>query len=100
MVHNTPSQSRPPQKEKGRLFGFDPQTPPVRDCDLAVQLNSRLKEKYRNYERAAARLELRGERDAAELLRKAAARVRLLRNAPQTSAPSETRAVLFPDTKA
>ncbi|MAW81524.1 MAG: hypothetical protein CMI63_14905 [Parvularcula sp.] len=48
---------------------------------LAQELNQRLREKYRNYERAAARLELRGEHDAANLLRRAAGRVRLLRNA-------------------
>ena len=50
---------------------------------LTAELNARLREKYRNYERAAARLELRGEHDAAELLRRAAGRARLLRNVPK-----------------
>ncbi len=54
----------------------------VQGQELADQLNERLREKYRNYERAAARLELRGELDAAELLRRAAGRARLLRNTP------------------
>ncbi|WP_428407277.1 hypothetical protein [Hyphococcus sp.] len=48
---------------------------------LAYKLNERLREKYRNYERAALRLEIRGEYDAATVLRRAAGRVRLLRNA-------------------
>lgn len=47
---------------------------------LADQLNERLMEKYRGYERAAARLELRGEHDAAKVLRQAASKARLLRN--------------------
>ncbi len=47
---------------------------------LAVQLTDRLAEKHRNYERAALRLELRGETDAADVLRRAAARLRLIRN--------------------
>jgi len=57
---------------------------PVRDRDaaLADELHRRLREKYRNYERAAARLELRGEHDAADLLRKAASRARRLKNMP------------------
>jgi len=49
---------------------------------LADQLNERLREKYRNYEKAAARLELRGDHDAAELLRRAAGKARMLKNAP------------------
>ncbi|GJL90603.1 MAG: hypothetical protein DHS20C04_02620 [Hyphococcus sp.] len=44
------------------------------------QLSERLQEKYREYERAALRLELRGEHDAAKVLRQAAGRARLLRN--------------------
>lgn len=47
---------------------------------LVDQLNERLQEKYREYERAALRLELRGEHDAAKVLRQAAGRARLLRN--------------------
>ncbi len=58
----------------------------IQGQELADQLNERLREKYRNYERAAARLELRGELDAAELLRRAAGKARLLRNTP---APAE-----------
>ncbi len=50
--------------------------------DLTAQLNERLREKYRSYERSAARLEIRGEHDAAQLLRRAAGRARLLRNRP------------------
>jgi hypothetical protein len=47
---------------------------------LVDQLNERLQEKYREYERAALRLELRGEHAAAKVLRQAAGRARLLRN--------------------
>ena len=53
---------------------------------LAKQLSERLAEKYRNYERAALRLELRGEHDAAKLLRAAAERVKLLRPAGEDTA--------------
>ena len=64
------------------MFGAAPA--PVRDnaAALAEELNRRLREKYRSYERAAARLELRGEHDAAALLRKAASRARRLKNMP------------------
>ncbi|MEM8772324.1 MAG: hypothetical protein AAGD92_11795 [Pseudomonadota bacterium] len=41
-------------------------------------LARRLEEKIRNYEKAAARLELRGEDDAAAALTQAAARLRLI----------------------
>jgi hypothetical protein len=47
---------------------------------LAEQISERLAEKYQNYEKAALRLELRGEHDAAAVLHKAAARLRLIRN--------------------
>lgn len=71
--------------QHGALFGPG-ETPvkPAPKADLATQLSDRLVEKYRNYERAAARLELRGESDAAEVLRKAAARLRKIRNCPQS----------------
>ena len=71
--------------QHGALFG--PGETPVKHtpkADLATQLSDRLVEKYRNYERAAARLELRGESDAAEVLRKAAARLRKIRNNPDS----------------
>lgn len=64
------------------LFGAGIEEVRSETADLREQLNRRLKEKYRNYERAAARLELRGEHDAAQLLRRAAGRMRLLRNQP------------------
>ena len=44
-------------------------------------LSRRLEEKMQNYERAAARLELRGEDDASRLLVRAANRIRTLRRA-------------------
>lgn len=68
------------EREKPAPHAQDPQ-------DLAYELNERLREKYRNYERAAVRLELRGELDAAALLRQAAGKVRLLRNVPAADAP-------------
>ncbi len=64
---------------------FGPAPAPARTArprDLATQLNERLREKYQGYERAALRLELRGEYEAADLLRREAGKVRLLRNAP------------------
>lgn len=63
------------------LFG-KPETPKEDNDDitLAEQLTERLAEKYRNYERAAARLEMTGETDAAKVLRRAAGRLRLIRN--------------------
>lgn len=67
--------------QKPALFG-SPQLPAqhLDDTRLALQLSERLAEKYRNYERAAARLEMRGETDAAKVLRRAAGRLRLIRN--------------------
>ncbi len=64
------------------LFGTPdaPKTPQY-GTTLAEQVSERLAEKHRNYERAATRLELRGEHDAADVLHKAAARLRLIRNA-------------------
>jgi|GEM_PF-2800899 len=53
---------------------------PAPKLSLVDQLNERLQEKYREYERAALRLELRGEHAAAKVLRQAAGRARLLRN--------------------
>ncbi len=53
---------------------------PVYELETAIELDRRLKQKYRGYERAAARLDLNGERDAAKVLRRAADRVRLLRS--------------------
>ncbi len=65
--------------QKQALFGAA-KTENAANTGLAEQLTERLAEKYRNYERAAARLELRGERDAAKVLRRAAGRLRLLKN--------------------
>lgn len=62
------------------LFGTPTPQQDNDDISLAEQLSERLAEKYRNYERAAARLELRGETDAAKVLRRAAGRLRLIRN--------------------
>lgn len=81
------------------LFGAAPKPAIKKERDLTAELNDRLKEKYRGYERAALRLELRGEHDAAAVLRKAASRVRLLRNAPQDVANDSAFPALFPDTK-
>ena len=74
--------------ERKTLFGA-PEAPKKSQSgtSLAEQLSERLAEKYQNYERAALRLELRGEHDAAEVLHKAAARLRLIRN---TGEPEET----------
>jgi hypothetical protein len=67
------------------LFGTGTTTPAqrARPKTLAAELNERLREKYQGYERAALRLELRGEYEAAALLRKEAGKARLLRNAPK-----------------
>lgn len=75
-------QSYPLRSGGKPLFG--PAPSPVRDSGaaLAAELNRRLREKYRSYERAAARLELRGEHDAAAVLRQAASRARRLKNCP------------------
>ncbi len=64
------------------LFGEGVAPGPKGTASLADELNRRLKEKYRNYERAALRLELRGDYDSAQVLRRAASRARLLRNRP------------------
>ncbi|PQA88186.1 hypothetical protein [Hyphococcus luteus] len=64
------------------LFGEAVAPCPEKTPDLAAELNRRLREKYRNYERAALRLELRGDYDSAQVLRRAAGRARLLRNRP------------------
>lgn len=45
---------------------------------VAAMLTRRLSEKRENYERAASRLELRGEADAAQVLRRAASRLQRL----------------------
>jgi len=64
------------------LFGpAEPPKPvPAETADLTSALTARLKERYQSYERAAARLEIRGEWEAAKLLRKEAGKARLLRN--------------------
>ena len=53
---------------------------PLYELETAIELDRRLKQKYRSYERAAARLAMDGERDAARVLSRAADRVRLLRS--------------------
>ncbi|WP_425410498.1 hypothetical protein [Hyphococcus sp.] len=74
-------QQRAGKIRHGKLFGTaDTPATPRRGQSLAEQLSQRLSEKYTNYERAAARLELRGEHDAAIVLRRAAGRLRLIRN--------------------
>ena len=45
---------------------------------VSVMLARRITEKCHNYDRAASRLELRGEADAAKVLRRAADRLRRL----------------------
>lgn len=66
---------------KQALFGAsETRAPSHDDIHLADRLSARLAEKYRNYERAAARLEMTGETDAAKVLRQAAGRLRLIRN--------------------
>ena len=45
---------------------------------VSTMLARRITEKCHNYERAARRLELRGEADAAQVLRRAASRLRRL----------------------
>lgn len=102
MAHDSQSRSVH-QKLKEPLFGATPKPAIKTERDLAAELNARLKEKYRGYDRAAARLELRGEHDAANVLRRAASRVRLLRNAPQTAtqpfADASTPKILLSNTK-
>ncbi|WDI32774.1 hypothetical protein PUV54_06135 [Hyphococcus flavus] len=67
--------------ERKTLFGAAETPKPVKKpVTLQEQISDRLVEKYQNYERAAMRLDLRGEHDAAEVLKKAAARLRLIRN--------------------
>jgi|GEM_PF-3079331 len=60
---------------------------PMYELETAIELDRRLKLKYRGYERAAAMLDLDGERDAAKLLRAAAERVKLLRPAGEDAGP-------------
>ena len=45
---------------------------------VAAMLSRRLSEKHESYDRAASRLELRGEADAAQVLRRAASRLRTI----------------------
>lgn len=45
---------------------------------ITEMLSRRLSEKSENYDRAASRLELRGDRDSAQVLRKAAAKIRAI----------------------
>ncbi|MEZ5893585.1 MAG: hypothetical protein R3C58_10670 [Parvularculaceae bacterium] len=61
------------------LFGqAEPTGPSAVEQELARRLNERLTEKGENYDRAAARLEMRGEHDAAKVLRQASARLKAL----------------------
>lgn len=63
-------------------------------------LEKRLREKVKNYDREAAKLELRGQTDAAEVLRKAADKIRnLMLNAPATQ-NSGAYAALLSNTEA
>jgi hypothetical protein len=109
-----PPKSHAGQSQSGTkpLFGPAPESAPgiaarpgpaagtyARKPGLAAQITERLQEKYHSYERAALRLELRGEHDAATLLRAAAGRARILKNAAPQKAPVSA-APLFPDTKA
>ncbi|MEO1137055.1 MAG: hypothetical protein AAFW68_10695 [Pseudomonadota bacterium] len=98
MAQNSQSRSVSIQS-KTPLFGAAPKPAIKKERDLTAELNNRLKEKYRGYERAAARLELRGEHDAATVLRKAASRVRLLRKARHDPANDSASSTLFADTK-
>lgn len=72
------------QTRRTRLFGADPSAARGRRTPggnpLAVALSDRLSEKLRSYERSALYLDLRGETDAAEVLRRAAARLKLIRS--------------------
>ena len=74
--------SSPSPLHKPALFGASATEALSRDdIRLTDQLSARLAEKYRSYERAAARLEKTGEVDAAKVLRQAASRLRFIRNA-------------------
>lgn len=50
----------------------------LEDRCVSTMLARRITEKCQNYDRAATRLELRGEADAAQVLRRAASRLRRL----------------------
>ncbi|MFZ5618601.1 MAG: hypothetical protein ACOZAA_14900 [Pseudomonadota bacterium] len=59
-------------------FGRAPQAQTPDERRLRLQLARRLQEKIANYERAARRLHVAGEDDAAALLAKAARNLRLI----------------------
>lgn len=65
--------------EKRTVFGQAASVPnTLVERSVSFALLQRLSEKSENYERAASRLELRGEIDAAKVLRRAAGRLRTL----------------------
>ena len=63
-----------------------PKRAAIGEKDVVRILSNRLEQKYLNYESIATRLEFKGETDAAQVLRRAAARLRLIQK-DQSSDP-------------
>ena len=69
--------------KSARVFGRRAPEGAYRDPELSAVLDRRLREKISNYERAARKLQVAGQNDAADALVKAACRLRhITTNAP------------------